>query len=133
MLTFQRSEERRRIVFNWKCITEASFVIAKVAQDFILNLKKNFFNKAGKCLPFLVLCPSSKLGMACDGRNVITMINAGANSYNNDTWGRRRINQTIVIIFWHKYINYFLFVSHISSFLTVHIVVIEGNTFPLLN
>ena len=67
--------------------------------------------------------------MACDGRNVITMINAGANSYNNDTWGRRRINQTIVIIFWHKYINYFLFVSHISSFLTVHIVVNEGRNY----
>ena len=33
-----------------------------------------------------VECPSSsRLGMACDGRNVITMINAGANSYNNDT------------------------------------------------
>ena len=44
-------------------------------------------------------------------RNVTTMINARANSYNNDTWGRRRINQTFVIIFWHKYINYFLFVS----------------------
>ena len=44
-------------------------------------MKTNFFVHQ-----MYVECPSSsRLGMACDGRNVITMINAGANSYNNDT------------------------------------------------
>ena len=63
------------------------------------------------------------------GGNSITMINARVNSYNNDTSGRRRINQTFVIIFWHKYINYFLFVLPYFFFSDSYIVVSERNKY----
>ena len=80
------------------------------------NIKRKQFKKA-----IIVKWPHNEKCKFCQTKywlfgmwelqgNVITMINARANSYNNDTWGRRRINQTFVIIFWHKYINYFLFV-----------------------